>query len=118
MTSQRSEYNTILSQRGIDYLTNYLKAAKEKTMPKVKNVEIYTKSYCPYCTKAKDFLNRKEISFKEIDVTEDQDSLDKVSAFSKIKTVPQIFVDGKFVSDYSNLLVIEEEGRLDEVFFK
>ena len=32
-------------------------------------VEIYTKSWCPFCARAKDHLDRKGVSYQEIDVT-------------------------------------------------
>ena len=35
------------------------------------DILIYTKDYCPYCTKAKTLLTRKGQTFREIDITHD-----------------------------------------------
>jgi hypothetical protein len=34
-------------------------------------VEVYTQKICPFCVRAKALLNRKGVTFEEIDVTED-----------------------------------------------
>ena len=35
----------------------------------MKNIEIYTTNYCPFCEKAKSLLKKKNIKFSEIDVS-------------------------------------------------
>jgi glutaredoxin len=37
----------------------------------MKRVEIYTKSYCPFCQRAKELLRIKGVAFIEHDVTTD-----------------------------------------------
>jgi len=37
------------------------------------NVTVYSTPTCPYCHKAKDFLNSKSIKFKDMDVTSNKD---------------------------------------------
>ena len=37
----------------------------------VAKVEVYTTTYCPFCTRAKSLLKSKGIAFDEIDVTDD-----------------------------------------------
>ena len=36
-------------------------------------IEIYSKSWCPYCAKAKALLKSKDLEYTEIDVTSDAD---------------------------------------------
>lgn len=53
-------------------------------------ITVYSKNYCPFCTRAKDYLKSKNIEFKEVNVEEDKDAL----AFLKQhghQTVPQIY---------------------------
>jgi len=53
-------------------------------------ITLYSKDYCPYCVKAKNYLNSKNIEFKEVNVEHDTDA----KAFLKKKghkTVPQIY---------------------------
>ena len=57
-------------------------------------VEIYTKSWCGFSTRAKDHLDRKGVSYEEIDVTTNSiRELEMVNRSSR-HTVPQIFIDG------------------------
>jgi glutaredoxin 3 len=37
------------------------------------HTEIYTKSWCPYSTRAKALLNKKGVPYTEIDVTTDRE---------------------------------------------
>lgn len=77
-------------------------------------VEIYSTTYCPYCVRAKQLLDAKDIEFTEIDVTGDDEA--RVSLVEKSggrKTVPQIFIDGQSIGGYDDLRALEESGQLD-----
>jgi glutaredoxin 3 len=56
------------------------------------NTTIYTKDYCPYCVQAKNLLTSLGVTYEEIDVTHDHDTLLKLVERSHMRTVPQIFV--------------------------
>jgi len=62
---------------------------------------IFSKKNCPYCVKAKELLNNKNIEYEEaevgVDVTKEdiQQMVNKIGFDIKIKTVPQIF----FITD-------------------
>jgi len=79
-------------------------------------VEIYTKSYCPYCVKAKALLKKKNVTFEEIDIEHDQTVAIKVMERSGgRKTVPQIFIDGTHVGGCDDLYALDDTGKLDEM---
>ncbi|WP_342267379.1 glutaredoxin 3 [Candidatus Tisiphia endosymbiont of Empis tessellata] len=80
-------------------------------------VIIYTLTYCPYCTKAKKLLNRKNISYKEIivDNYSDKQRLELQAKANGQRTLPQIFIDGKHIGGCDALHKLEEEGKLDEL---
>ena len=70
-----------------------------------KKVVIYTTRACPYCVAAKKFLQSKKVAFEEIDVTEDDALREKlVEMTGGRETVPQIFVEGKPVGGYDELV--------------
>jgi ABC-type transporter MlaC component/glutaredoxin len=118
ISSQRAEYNSTISDKGIDFMTDHLKSLDKVSQFEQKNkVEIYTADYCPYCKTAKEFLKQHNIRFDEIDITNQQDVRKKISELSAIKTVPQIFVNGKFISDCSGLFEIKKRGQLEQIFF-
>ena len=80
------------------------------------NVEIYTANYCPYCKKAKDLLQRKNVSFKEIDITDD--AAGRAEAMQRSggrKTVPQIFINGESVGGFDDINALDREGKLDKL---
>ena len=73
---------------------------------------IYTKDYCPYCVKAKSLLSSLGASFEEVDVTNDQETLMKIVEKSRMRTVPQIFLDDECLGGYSDIAALHEEGKL------
>lgn len=56
-------------------------------------VKIITSDWCGYCTAAKKLLDEKGMEYEEVDVSE---SLDIMSSYN-LRTVPQIFLDDKFL---------------------
>ncbi len=83
-------------------------------MPKV---EIYTKSWCPYCARAKDQLDIKGVRYEEIDVTTDSFREMEMVNRSSRHTVPQIFIDDHHLGGSDDLLAAEASGRLDDLLY-
>jgi glutaredoxin 3 len=78
------------------------------------SVEIYTQQYCPYCHWAKELLTRKDVEFREIDVTTDpQMRQEMVARANGGTTVPQIFIGATHVGGCDQLYALEEGGKLD-----
>jgi len=78
-------------------------------------VEIYTKSWCPYSTRAKDLLDRKGVSYEEIDVTDDSFKESEMVERSSRQTVPQIFIDGDHIGGSDDLLIADMSDRLNRL---
>ena len=76
-------------------------------------VEIYTKSYCPYCHRAKELLQIKGVDFIEYDVTDDPDREREMRERSGRTTVPEIFIDERLIGGCSDLFELDEHGELD-----
>ena len=77
------------------------------------NVSLYTKPYCPYCIQAKALLERKGVSFRDIDITDDPALAAEMQRCSGRHTVPQIFIGDVHVGGASDLFELEAAGRLD-----
>ena len=76
-------------------------------------ITIYTTRYCPYCHAAKALLNKKGVSFDEIDVS-DPDLRQKMTARANgRRTVPQIFIGETHVGGCDDLHDLDERGQLD-----
>ena len=70
---------------------------------------IYSKSDCPFCVKAKEFLEGLEIDYDEWKVGPDIEfALVQHLVFEDVgeipTTVPQIWIDGKYVGGYDSLV--------------
>lgn len=76
-------------------------------------VEIYTKSWCGYSKAALRLLDRKQIDYTHIDVTDDRDEELQMIARSGAHTVPQVFINGKSVGGYDDLAALDAAGELD-----
>lgn len=81
----------------------------------MKQVEIYTKNYCPYCRRAKELLQIKGTSFTEYDVTADPDREQEMRKRAGRETVPEIFVDGRLLGGCDDLFDLDEKGELDRL---
>ncbi|MEO9946581.1 MAG: glutaredoxin 3 [Paraglaciecola sp.] len=60
-------------------------------------IEIYSKSYCPYCKRAKATLNSLGLAFEEYEITQNQKLTTEMLERSGRKTVPQIFIDDQHI---------------------
>ncbi len=77
-------------------------------------VELYTKSFCPYCARAKKLLSDKGIAFEEYEISAGGDKRDEmIQRAGGRTTVPQIFIEGRHVGGSDDLMALEREGRLD-----
>lgn len=83
----------------------------------MKKIEIYTKSYCPYCTQAKELMDGKGVKYTEFDVTDDEKMQKEMleRAGGALHTVPQIYIDDKLIGGYSDLQLLEDAGDLDRL---
>ena len=77
-------------------------------------IEVFTKFFCPYCTRAKALLDRKGVEYQEIDLTTDRAGFDAmVARTGGARTVPQIFIDGQHVGGSDDLAALDARGGLD-----
>jgi glutaredoxin 3 len=78
------------------------------------DVEMYTTSWCPYCTRARTLLRRKDVSFVEIDIDRDpQRRQEMIRRAGGRTSVPQIFIDGEHIGGSDDLAALDGAGRLD-----
>jgi len=61
------------------------------------NVTLYGTPTCPYCHMARDFLKKKGITFKDIDVAGDPKAANEMIKLSGQMGVPVIVVDGEMI---------------------
>jgi len=81
------------------------------------SVEIYTKSACGYCIRARRLLETKKVEFIE-HVIDGGGSMrvEMIQRAGGRTTVPQIFVDGRHIGGCDDLYALEREGKLNDLF--
>ena len=76
------------------------------------HIEVYSTPNCPFCVSAKALLNSKNLSFKEIDVSDDIESLQKMVKLSGLRSVPQIFINNQSIGGFDELSQMNANGHL------
>lgn len=77
-------------------------------------VEIYTKAFCPYCSRALRLLASKNVAVEEFDITMGGPKrAEMLSRSNGQTTVPQIFIDGQHVGGSDDLAALDRAGKLD-----
>lgn len=78
------------------------------------NVEIYTKTWCPYCSRAKALLQQKDIDFTEIKIDSQPELRETMIARANGGyTVPQIFINDQHIGGCDDMMALDRQGKLD-----
>ena len=76
-------------------------------------VEVYTTPSCPYCVRAKRLLSERGIAYREVDVAADEILRDDmVRRSGGLRTVPQVFIDGRAIGGFEELAALDASGEL------
>jgi glutaredoxin 3 len=75
-------------------------------------IEIYSKSYCPYCKKTKSTLHKLGLSFTEYDITFNKTLEKEMKTRSGRKTVPQVFIDDQHIGGSDDFHLALQNGEL------
>lgn len=78
------------------------------------HVEIYTKAFCPYCSRAMKLLAGKGVEPEEHDISMGGPKRgEMIERAGGRTTVPQIFIGGRHVGGSDDLAVLDRQGKLD-----
>lgn len=81
-------------------------------MPKV---EMYVKTTCGYCFRARRLLDAKGVETVEHVVDSGEKRLEMIERAGGRMTVPQIFIDGRHIGGCDDLFQLERAGKLDDM---
>ena len=84
-------------------------------MPKI---EIYSKSYCPFCKRAKATLNNLGFAYEEFEITDNDKLTKEMQQRSQRNTVPQIFINGQHIGGGDDFHLALQRGELAELLSK
>ncbi|MGO9512203.1 MAG: glutaredoxin 3 [Steroidobacteraceae bacterium] len=78
-------------------------------------ITMYASGWCPYCERARSLMTKKGLVVSEIDVDEDAQSREEMTARSGKSTVPQIFIGDKHIGGCDDLVALDASGQLDRL---
>ena len=75
------------------------------------NAVIWSKDMCPYCERAKALLKQKGVQYEERKVGGGYTREQLLESVPNAKTVPQIFLDDKYIGGYDDLVKYYSEAK-------
>ena len=82
----------------------------------MKKILMYSGPMCNFCEAAKRLLNRNNLKFEVIDISEGTDTRDEMIKKSNGKrTIPQIFFDDQHIGGYDEVRSLEKENKLQDL---
>ena len=82
------------------------------------DIEIYTLSTCPFCTKAKELLRDNYLDYTEHEISDNEMAMRKklgeLFHISGNVTVPQIVINNKHIGGYSDLKELFKSGKISQ----
>ncbi|KAH8406281.1 hypothetical protein KR215_010178 [Drosophila sulfurigaster] len=82
-------------------------------------VTIFSKTYCPYCTMAKEPFRKLNVNALIIELDNRKDGNEIQSVLGEMtgaRTVPRVFIDGKFIGGGTDIKRMYELGTLQKYF--
>jgi len=79
------------------------------------SVTLYTTDRCPYCIQAKSLLDKRGVSYDEINLARDPDGRSELVEKTGMMTFPQVLIDGELIGGYTETVAADKSGRLQEL---
>ncbi|KAJ53922.1 glutaredoxin-like YruB-family protein [Clostridium tetanomorphum] len=78
-------------------------------------IKIYTTATCPYCKKAKAYLDMKKVEYENIDVLKDKKGREELIKLSGQQSVPVLNIHGEIMVGFDKYAIDEALNKLVEV---
>ena len=76
---------------------------------------IYGTTWCPSCVSAKRFFDAMNLSYDEINIEKENISREQLAEMTGGHTVPQIVINDKCIGGFSDLLSVNQSGKLEDL---
>ncbi len=76
---------------------------------------IYSSTICPYCLMAKRLLDKKGVTYTEINVDREPGQREIMMQRTKRRTVPQIYIGDYHVGGFDDLHHLDQQHKLDDL---
>jgi len=78
------------------------------------HVTIYTRAFCPYCSRALNLLKQKGVELTHIDAGMDPEKrAEMIQRSGGGRTYPQIFISDLHIGGCDDMMALERAGKLD-----
>jgi glutaredoxin 3 len=81
----------------------------------MKLVTLYTTDFCPYCRSAKALLDKRGVTYEEINLARDADARNRLQEITGMVTFPQIVIGEQSIGGFDQLLAADRAGRLPDL---
>lgn len=78
-------------------------------------VEMYVKTFCPYCYRAEMLLESKGVEFETHLLDSSERRQEMIERANGRTTVPQIFIDDHHVGGCDDLYALDRDGKLEQL---
>ncbi|KAL0925613.1 hypothetical protein M5K25_003973 [Dendrobium thyrsiflorum] len=88
---------------------------KAKEIVSSDQVIVFSKTYCPYCTKVKDLFSKLGAKHKVIELDKESDGSEIQAALAQWtgqRTVPNVFISGQHIGGCDNVMEKHNGGKL------
>jgi glutaredoxin 3 len=79
------------------------------------NITVYTTEPCGYCRQAKALLDKRGLSYDEINLARDADGRAELAERTGMMTFPQVIIGDQLVGGFTELVSAERSGLLAEL---
>ena len=78
-------------------------------------VEIYVKTFCPFCYRAEKLLDSKGVQYETYMLDSSERRQEMIQRANGRTTVPQIFIDDEHVGGCDDLYALDRDGKLEQL---
>lgn len=81
------------------------------------SVLMYSTPFCPYCVRARMLLDSLDVSYTDINVSNDPQKRQTMTEKSGRRTVPQIWIGEQHIGGYDDLAALHRVNKLKPLLF-
>ena len=81
-------------------------------MPKI---TVYSTDPCSFCARAKELLDKRGISYEEVNLAKDPAGREQLLARTGMLSFPQIVVGDEILGGFRELIMADQNGRLEQL---
>lgn len=74
-------------------------------------IKVYTTDSCPWCDKAKKFLQSQNLEYTELNVQDDMEARDEMIKKSRQMGVPVLDIDGNIIIGFDKPAILKALGK-------